>query len=329
MKAIFVRAQYGEHTDIFKNNGFAAISWFNEPATDYTEKTEILKQYRKEFPGDSNGRTYQNVGQIYRFWNDIHEGDIVISTYNDGSLIIGTAKGKPYFKKDNIIDFYDRIDVDWKAERFDRYQLSIPLQNTIKSSLTVFNVWQVAEIAKLAGIGLPTEHKQTVENVSLTQESVYNSIKERLLHLDDGEFEIFVSYILQSLGFEAKQQHGGVGDGGVDFEGVLDVVGVATTKLQVQVKRYEKSVIGELAIRSFRGALKRDYQGTFITLSDFNKKAVESARDEQRTRIHLINGKQLVEIFIQQYDKVVSLMEENDAQELLGKLKFKKVIIPN
>jgi restriction system protein len=328
MKAFFVRALYGQLTSIFHQNDFAAIGWFAIPCNNYADRDEVISHYKSDYPQDGNGRMYQNVSQIYRFWNDIAIGDIVISTYADGSLIIGIANSEPYFKKDSICEFNERINVKWKKEKFERYQLSISTQNTIKSSLTVFNVWQIAEIAKLADITLPPDQVET-EKVSLyTEEAIYSSIKTKLATLDATEFEIFVSYILQSLGFEANRRQGGVNDGGVDFEGVLDVMGVSTTKLQVQVKRFENNIIGEKEIRSFRGALKKDCQGTFITLSDFNKKAIASARDEERVRIHLINGKQLVEIFVQQYDHVIQLMDADAMKELMAKLKFQKIIIP-
>lgn len=291
MKAIFVRAKYGELADIFKRNSFAAIGWFDEPAKDYSSKESINEKYREQFPSHSNSTRGQNVGQIFRFWNKIKEGDIVITTYSDSSLLIGIAHGKPYFKKDNIVDFYDRINVKWIDEKFSRYTLSIPTQNTLRSSLTVFKVGQVKEIAQLAGINYVPEENEQVEIITTdTEKNIYQSIKNQLLLLDNEEFEIFVSYVLQSLGFDATKRKGGVGDGGIDFEGVLNVLGVASAKLQVQVKRYESSAIGELQIRNFRGALKRDYQGTFITLSDFNKKAIKSAEDEDKVLINLING---------------------------------------
>ncbi len=329
MKAVFVRAKYGEYTEVFRKNNFAAIGWFDEPVSDYSVKETINEYYKKQWPEHSDGTRWQNLGQIYRFWNEINLGDIIITTYGDGQLLIGLAEGKPYFKKDNILDFYERINVKWKPEKFNRYTLSIPTQNTLKSSLTVFKVAQVREIAALAGINyIPGKDEPVIRTEVNAEENIYNSIKQKLLTLADDEFEIFVSYILQSLGFDASQRTGKVGDGGIDFEGILDVFGVATTKLQVQVKRYDSSVIGELQIRNFRGALKRDFQGTFITLSDFNKKAVESAKDENKIPINLLNGRKLIELFILQYDKVMELIEADENEELQKKLKFKKVIIP-
>jgi restriction system protein len=329
MKAFFVRANNGVYTDIYRKHGFVANGFFREPLSDYSNRDELTKQYQKDFPHHTGLTIAQNIGQIYRFWNQIKENDVVISTYSDGRLIIGSVISKPYFKKDDICPFAERINIKWLNDTFDRKELQVSTQNTIKSSLTIFGVHQIHDIAKLANIKLPDSvSAKTNVSSNYNHDLIIGSIRAKLLELDDSEFEFFVSYILQALGFEAKKRVGCVGDGGIDFEGTLDVFGVAITNLQVQVKRYESTSIGEKDIRNFRGALKRDYQGTFITLSDFNKKAKESAADPEKIPINLINGKQLIEIFIERYDDIIELIENDENEKLKEKLTFKRTIIP-
>jgi restriction endonuclease Mrr len=158
--------------------------------------------------------------------------------------------------------------------------------------------------------------------------SNFELIRKRFLELDATEFEYLVSYMLRTLGFEPTQEIGKVGDGGIDFEGILDVSGVASINLQVQVKRYDKGVIGESEIKNFRGALKKDFQGCFISLSTFNKKAIGNATDKQREQIQLIDGRRFTEIFIEQYEKIIDSMYNDDNDDLAGKLKFKKSLLP-
>lgn len=331
MNAYFVRAVYGQLTESFRINKIAAIGWFDEEEiSNASDWNVIAEMYRKKFPTDNTSRSGQNIGQIYRFYNDIKIGDIVLTTDIHGSILVGTVLSKPYFKNDNACEFKHRIDVDWKESLLNRKLLSIPAQNTIRSSLTVFKVSQVAEIAKLANIELPLSSELNYQKkISHEEGDIIEVIRQRLLELDDSEFEIFVSYIMQSLGFDATQKHGKSGDGGIDFEGVLDVLGIASVKLQIQVKRYSTAAIKETDIRNFRGALKKDHQGTFITLSDFNKKAIESASDPTKEPINLINGRKLIEIFIEQFDKVISLIKAEENQALFEKLSFRKIIIPN
>ena len=94
------------------------------------------------------------------------------------------------------------------------------------------------------------------------------------------------------------------------------------------MKRYDKGVISEEAIKSCRGALNENFQGCFITLSTFNRKAIENAVDKDRKKIQLIDGKIFIEIFIEQYEKIIDSMYKDDNDDLAGKLKFKKSLLP-
>ena len=74
--------------------------------------------------------------------------------------------------------------------------------------------------------------------------------------------------------------------------------------------------------------MKRDFQGCFVTLSDFSRKALENASDPHKIPITLIDGKKLIDIFINQYDAIIASMREEDNDELADKLKFRKALIP-
>lgn len=326
---VFVlRAEFGRYTDTFEKEGYIGIGWFEEdPKTwDLTNKDFLKEQYRKKFPSDPNMRINQNVGQINRFVNEMKVGDLVISPYMDNRLLIGKIESDLYFKSDSTSPYPWRKSVKWFKEKIDRHTLSVPLQNTLRSSLTCFNVNSADEI--LIQLGLLDKKELTISD-SLTEPiSNFELIRKRFLELDATEFEYLVSFLLRTLGFEPTQEIGKVGDGGIDFEGILDVSGVASINLQVQVKRYDKGVIGEKEIRHFRGALKKDFQGCFITLSSFNKKAIESATDKEREQIQLIDGNRFTEIFIEQYDKIIDEMYNDDMDELANKLKFKKSLLP-
>ncbi len=325
-----LRADFGRYTDTFKNENYIGIGWFqNEPATlDMTSKEALKEEYKKVYPADPPMRMNQNVGQIYRFVNEMKEGDVVISPFNTNELLVGKVTSKLYHKTDKTSPYPWRKTVEWFPNLIDRHSLSVPLQSTLKSSLTCFRVIMCEEILSQIGL-LSTQPVPQGEEITFTPKSNYELIKRRFLELDPTEFELLVAYVLRSLGFEASQQTGKVGDGGIDYEGVLDIFGVASINLQVQVKRYQKGVIGESDIRSFRGALKKDYQGCFITLSSFNKKAIDSAQDKQRETIQLIDGIRFTEIFIEQYEKIIESLNNDDCDELAQKLKFKKSLIPN
>lgn len=320
---------YGRYTDTFHGEGYCGIGWFNEDPKDWDLlKRDFLKnEYRKTHPDLPSMSINQGIGQVFRFVNEINEGDIVICPYNDNRLLVGSISGPLYFSNDGTSRYCWRRKVKWFSEEIDRHIFSVSLQNTLRSSLTCFRVIMSDEILIKLGVLKETE-KTTSESFIASSISHYELIRKKFLELDSTEFELLVSYVLRSLGFDAKQEIGKVGDGGIDFEGVLDVLGVASINLQVQVKRYDKGSIGEKDIRNFRGALKKDYQGCFITLSSYNKKAILSATDKEREPIQLIDGTRFTEIFIEQYDKIMDSIYNDDNDELASKLKFKKSLLP-
>jgi restriction system protein len=327
---VFVlRADFGRYTSTFEKEGYIGIGWFevDPQGWDLTNKEFLKEKYRQVFPNDPSMRMNQNVGQINRFVNDIKIGDLVLSPYMDNQLLVGRIESDLYFKSDNTSPYPWRKAVKWYKEKIDRHTLSVPLQNTLRSSLTCFNVNSADEVLVQLGL-LDKGLVETSTGAKYEPTTNLELIRKRFLELDATEFEYLVSYLLRTLGFEPTQEIGKVGDGGIDFEGVLDVSGIASINLQVQVKRYDKGVIGEEAIKSFRGALKENFQGCFITLSTFNKKAMENAADKDRKKIQLIDGKIFTEIFIEQYDKIIDSMYKDDNDDLAGKLKFKKSLLP-
>ena len=331
MKVFVLRADYGRYTDTFKNNKYIGIGWFEEinplqSDWDLTDKDFLKERYRDKYPDDANMRVNQNVGQIFRFVNDMNIGDIVISPYNTNDLLIGKISSELYIENDNTSPYPWRKKVDWLKDDINRHTFSNPLQNTLRSSLTCYEVKQRDEIFETLGFDVPKSKIQ--KEIKFDSKSVYELIRQKFLELDATEFELLVSYLLRTLGFEPTQEIGKVGDGGIDFEGVLDVNGIASVNLQVQVKRYDNSSIGEKEIRSFRGALKQDYQGCFITLSKFQKKAIESSSKEGYKGIQLIDGNKFIELFIQQYEEIIDVIQGEDNDELLDKLQFKKSLLP-
>ena len=332
MRVTAVRAFYGQHTEAFKQNGYVGIGWFDEPLDNTGDREQIRARYQAEYSDQSQYQVGQNTGQIYRFLNEIPKGSVVLTPYQppDTRILVGKVMGPAYFEKDSTSPFYYRLPVEWQAEPLDRHALSVPLQNTLGSLLTVFNVKQAAAVCAAAELPYDggKDAQAVAKAVQTSTDASYRAVHETLCELDPYEFELLVSYVLRTLGFVASQETGRSGDGGVDFEGELSVYGVASVQLQVQVKRYDTQKIGEREIRNFRGALKRDRQGCFITLSDFQKKARTSANDSDKVPINLINGRQFVEIMTEQYDRIMDLMRAEDNDDLAEKLRFRRALIP-
>ncbi len=242
-------------------------------------------------------------------------------------MYVGKIKSLAYFLSDKSTWWNFHRDIEWIDIQINRKELSIKLQNTLRSSLTCFTLWEEQTDELKVILGYENSISNLIEKKVISEDLLFEGIRQKILELDATEFEILVSALLQTLWFEASHKWK-VWDGGIDVEGTMNLENIAITKLQVQVKRYEKSIIGEKDIRNFRWALKKDSQWTFITLSDFDKKAKESANDQEKTIINLINWKKFVELFIKQYEEIHDILESDEFEEIRKKLMFKKTLFP-
>jgi restriction system protein len=95
---------------------------------------------------------------------------------------------------------------------------------------------------------------------------------------------------------------------------VSAVLYIASTKLFVQVKRYQLGEkISANVVKTLRQNIHSGAQGAFITTADYRKEALEIATEPGFPRIGTINGRQLVDILVKNWYKI-----PDDFQEKLG-----------
>lgn len=121
---------------------------------------------------------------------------------------------------------------------------------------------------------------------------------KKLKKLTPQDFEIFIGELLAKLQFDEIIVTGHSNDGGIDIKAVLNVAGSLKTRMAVQVKKWKNNVL-KPEIQRLRGALGSHEQGLFITTSNFSKGAIEEAERQDAAPIALINGKQLVDILVE------------------------------
>lgn len=300
-----VRADFGRYTQNFVDGGYVAIGWM--PKLDLSgvkSREELYPLYRQEHPDDtSNIVIGQQVGQVARFLLEIAAGDYVITPAPDTEwLHYGLVEEEPtYYRADGQdgCPYQHRRPVSWSKRRIKRADFSVPFQNTIRASLTVFAISQGDEL--LTAIGLSDLVSKTVA----PEYDAYRVVLEQLLELDDKEFEILVGHLLTALGFEGSEVTGKTGDGGVDATGELNVAGLAKVKVFVQAKRYRLGTkIAASTVRQLRQAIPFGGQGAFITTADFQRAAADVALEPGFPRIGLIHGRQLVDLLIEHWGDI-------------------------
>ena len=242
----------------------------------------------------------QQVGQIARFLLEINPGDYVITPAADTEYIYwGIVKNEPYYyeTEDDGCPYIHRRKVDWHQAPVQRKQFSVPFQNSMRASLTVFLVKDKNNFFETIG-------KKEFISQKLVKESTEETVLNRILELDSKEFELLVTGLLTALGFEA-QHTGRVGDQGVDAKGDLDLHGLAKIKLILQAKRYSLGAkISSKEVRALRQNIPSGAQGAFITTADFANDALEAAVEGGFPRIGTIDGSQLVDLLAETWEEL-------------------------
>lgn len=298
-----VRAEFGKYAQAFLKGGYAAIGWIEDKSlADCKSRDDIQLLYRAAYPQDtSNIVIGQQVGQIARFLLEIQPGDIVITPDGNTELLHHgiVEEGYRFEPDDPSCPYMHRRNIKWQAEPLLRSELSVPLQNTMRSSLTVFSVSQVEEVLRLVG------REKEIPPTKAKPYDPTNAVLEQVLKLDDKEFEILVGHLLTALGFEGSEVVGKTGDGGVDATGELNVSNLAKIRIFVQAKRYKLGTkISANTVKSLRTAIPFGGQGAFITTADFQRSAFDVALENGFPRIGLINGEQLVDLLVEHWDDI-------------------------
>ena len=319
-KIYCVRAQYGKYAETFKRKNYVAIGWLeNTDLSAIQHRAELYPLYKAEYPQDtSNVVIGQQVGQIGRFLLELKAGEYVVVPSADTDILhIGVVTDNPYFfaPNDTECPFPHRKRVEWKDD-LRRSSLSVPLQNTLRSSLTVFRVRQASSF--FAAMGTP----KLAGPLQQLQFDYYKTVLTAILQLDAQEFEILITHILTALGFEGSEHTGKPHDGGVDATGELNVANLAAIKLFVQAKRYKLNrKISARDVKDLRSNIPSGGQGAFITTAGFQQKAHEIAIERGFPRIGLINGSQLVDILVEHWEDI--------PEEFQEKLNLRVGLVPN
>lgn len=135
--------------------------------------------------------------------------------------------------------------------------------------------------------------------VAKHNEDIRKQLLERLHRMEPAAFERLVQLLLNAMGFEETCVTPASKDGGIDVRGTWTFALGIRQRFAIQVKRWKNNVQAPV-VQAVRGSLTNEEQGLIVTTSDFSKGAREEAIDPKKHgAISLINGKQLVELLIE------------------------------
>lgn len=141
----------------------------------------------------------------------------------------------------------------------------------------------------------PSENQVDSDEI---EESWRQQLLDALMKMNPKKFEFFCRGLLTKMGIDVDDEKGiqYVADGGIDGFGYVRSDDYRTTRVALQVKRWQGKVSAP-EIDKFRGAMDKFNAefGVFITNSDFTREAVKTAREGTRI-ITLINGDQICDL---------------------------------
>ena len=318
-----LRANFGEHTQRCVEGAFHGLGWEMGDCSNLTSREDLTERWDAVAPAeDSVGYRRAVVGMFARFLFEMRVGDWVLTPEADSRwLRYGQVAGNYWFEEhaptNDTCHYQHRRAIKWKPDRIDRSELSVPLQNTLKSNLTLFRVRHESEFLSRIGEA-PQSTPQPLQTAPVLRP--HELALERILLLHPSEFEQLVGHLLSAMGFEIEVTPP-VADGGVDFRGVLNVSNAAQVAITGQVKRYQpSSKITARPIRDLRGRIPIGSQGTFVTTSDYTKDARRVAEEDGFARVGLINGEQLVGLLTQHWQDI-----PDEFRDTLG---LKPILVP-
>jgi restriction system protein len=91
------------------------------------------------------------------------------------------------------------------------------------------------------------------------------------------------------------------GDGGVDVVAHKDALGFEPPIIKVQCKRISATT-GEADVNQLLGTLGEGEFGLYVSASSYSRNAILLERN--RSKLRLIDGAQLVEVIIENYDRL-------------------------
>lgn len=135
-------------------------------------------------------------GQVFRFYNELKIGDIVLSPLGQGKYAVGEV-GEYFYeiKPTDNCPYIHRRHVQWLDKILDKADMSSNLTYSLGGILTIFSIEKYAsELQNLiSGKAIsPAEKPERIKDI----------IINGLLELDGKEFEEFISHLLTIIGFE-------------------------------------------------------------------------------------------------------------------------------
>lgn len=329
----------GEHVGsapVDKN--YVAIGWaqLGDLTKIATTRDKLKKALAATYEGITVGAKRGNAGVLYRFVNDIQQGDIVVyPSKTDRMVNIGKVVGDYCYAESDDYGYPNQRAIEWLGI-FPRSEFSQAALNEIGAFITLFSIKRYrseflskakileevnTELRKLADDSddNETDDNAATETVSKQAEQTTEDfvIKQLYNKLDGYDFEYFVAHVLECMGYKARVSRKSR-DGGVDVIAHKDELGFEPPIIKVQCKKTTDKN-GEPEVNQLLGALGEGEYALFINLGSYTETA--KLLERNKAKLRLIGGEQLVDLVLEHYDKL--------STKYKTLLPLKQIYVPN
>ncbi len=278
-----VRGDGGSLYDAFRERGVAALGWnqLAAHAIPGVERKQLMTIYRAAEPQAKQGSVVSAASQVWRFVNDVQDGDWVV-TYSPANRVYsvgkvsGPAEHRPQWAEQGMPLVRK---VQWQTREVPRDSLGISAKNSLGSTLTLFEVPSIPMtemLAALKGNPILAPVKDDAEEVIADpladiESQALERIKDLVNEIDWDDMQQLVAGILRAMGYKTQVSPPG-SDRGKDIVASPDGFGFEHPRIVVEVK-HRKGQMGSQEIRSFLGGRHKDDRGLYVSTGGFSKDA--------------------------------------------------------
>jgi restriction system protein len=281
-----IRGEGGSLYDDFRDHKLAAIGWSQlaPVAKPGVSRSALIQFYKDAQPGIKDGSAISGASQVYRFVNEIKEGDNVV-TYSPANrtYLVGCFSGSCEYRQELADEGMSLTrPVEWFSLEVDRDKMTASSRNSLGSTLTVFKVAQAAqkELLSLAkGKPVAVVPPEVAEELEVlddplkgVQDLAFERIKDLINSLDWKDMQELVAGILRAMGYKTLVSPAGA-DRGKDIIASPDGFGFSPPRIVVEVK-HRNQRMSSSEIRSFLGGRHRDDRGLYVSTGGFTKDAL-------------------------------------------------------
>ena len=318
-KMWMIRGEGGRLYDDFRERKVAAIGWgqLAPKAKPGMTRKELTAIYQQIEPNVKLGTAISGASQVWRFINEIQEGDWVV-TYSPANrtYLVGKVTDQYQYRPEWTEDDMPLIrPVQWQSTEVERDMLSVRSKNTLGVTLTVFllpdNVMQELLSDAKAPSGMrpspiivdTEELEPEADPLAGLENLAIERIKDLISRLDWEEMQDLVAGLLRAMGYKTQVSPAGP-DRGKDIIASPDGFGFENPRIIVEVK-HRKGQMGTQQIRSFLGGRHKDDRGLYVSTGGFSKEAYYEA-ERANVPLTLWTLDNLVRALVENYEQTDS-----------------------